>query len=42
LARITVTKLVPDRNFAELDTICTVGEKVVIDGEAVVLVPSRP
>lgn len=40
-ARATVTDLDPARNRATLRTTCTVGETVVIDGEAVVLVPSR-
>lgn len=40
-ARVTVTSLTPERKFAELHTVCTVGGKVVIDGEATVMVPSR-
>lgn len=40
-ARVTITKLVPERKFVELKTICMVGQKVVIDGEATVMVPSR-
>ena len=40
-ARATVTKLVPEKSRAVLETICTVGEKVVISGEAEVLVPHR-
>ncbi len=40
-ARVTVTSLVPEKKFAELSTICTVGGKVVIDGEATVMVPGR-
>ncbi len=40
-ARVTVTKLVPEKKFVELKTVCTVGGKVVIDGEATVMVPSR-
>jgi 3-hydroxybutyryl-CoA dehydratase len=40
-ARATVTELDPGRNRATLRTTCTVGSTVVIDGEAVVLVPSR-
>lgn len=41
-ARATVTKLIPERNFVELKTICLVRGKVVVDGEATVMVPSRP
>jgi len=40
-ARVTVTKLVPEKKFVELKTVCTVGDKVVIDGEATVMVPSK-
>ncbi|MGO4723240.1 MULTISPECIES: MaoC family dehydratase [unclassified Inquilinus] len=40
-ARVTVTELVPERNRAVLQTRCTVGDTLVIDGEAVILVPSR-
>ncbi|MGE0254856.1 MAG: MaoC family dehydratase [Alphaproteobacteria bacterium] len=41
-ARATVTKLNPDRARATLQTVCTVGDIVVIDGEADVMVPRRP
>ena len=40
-ARVTVTKLVPEKRFAELKTVCLVADKVVIDGEATVMVPAR-
>lgn len=40
-ARATVTELIPGKNRAILDTVCTVGKKVVISGEAQVLVLSR-
>jgi 3-hydroxybutyryl-CoA dehydratase len=40
-ARATVTELDAGRNRATLRTTCTVGDTVVIDGEAVVLVPSQ-
>jgi len=41
MARATVVKLVPEKNFVELKTICYVGDKNVIEGEATVFVPSR-
>ncbi|HVY61493.1 MAG TPA: MaoC family dehydratase [Planctomycetota bacterium] len=41
-ARATVTALDPAKKRATLSTTCKVGEKVVIDGEAVVKVPGRP
>ena len=40
-ARATVTGLVPGKNRAILETICTVGDKVVISGEAQVLVTQK-
>ncbi len=41
-ARVTVVGLRPEKKLAELKTVCTVGETMVIDGDAVVKVPSRP
>ncbi len=41
VARATITELVPDRYHARMDTTCSVGGKVVIDGEALLMVPSR-
>ena len=41
-ARITVTDIIPDRRRVMLKTVCSVGGKVVIDGEAEVLLPPRP
>jgi 3-hydroxybutyryl-CoA dehydratase len=40
-ATVTITALQPERKRATLSTVCTVGDKVVIDGEAYVQVPSR-
>ena len=40
-ARVTITKLIPEKRFVEMETICTVGDKQVITGDAVVMVPSR-
>jgi len=40
-ARVTIAKLVPEKKFVELETVCTVGNKPVIVGEATVMVPSR-
>ena len=40
MARVTVTKLNPEKKFVELETICSVGDKPVIVGEATVMVPS--
>lgn len=40
-ARVEVTGLVAEKKFVTLKTQCLVGGKVVIDGEATVMVPSR-
>ena len=41
MARVTVKKLIPEKKFVECETVCTVGDKKVIDGEALVMVPGR-
>jgi len=41
VAHVTVTELRPEKRRAMLKTVCTVGETVVIDGEAMVYVPPR-
>ena len=38
-AQVTVTGLDPARRMVSLKTVCTVGERVVIDGDATILVP---
>lgn len=40
-ARVEVTGLVPEKKFVTFKTQCLVGEKVVVEGEAVLKVPSR-
>ncbi len=40
-ARATVTEIIPDKRRAILKTICSVGETVVLEGEAQVMVPNR-
>ena len=40
-ARVTVAEIIPGKNRVILKTTCSVGETVVIDGEATVLVPTR-
>jgi 3-hydroxybutyryl-CoA dehydratase len=40
-ARVTVSEIMLERKRAVLQTVCSVGDTVVIEGEAVVLVPSR-
>lgn len=39
-ARVTVTDVDQPRNRVKLSTVCTVGDKVVIDGEAEVMAPA--
>ncbi len=40
-ARVEVTSLVPEKKFAVFKTVCTVEGKVVVDGEATLMVPSK-
>jgi len=40
-ATCTVEKLIPEKRFIEMKTVCTVNGKAVIDGEATIMVPSR-
>jgi len=41
LARVTVKELVRERRRAVFDTVCMVGAKTVLDGQAEILVPAR-
>lgn len=41
MARATIRKLVPEKKFCELETVCTVKGKPVLVGEATVMVPSK-
>jgi 3-hydroxybutyryl-CoA dehydratase len=40
-AKVTVKEVVAEKCRVVLDTVCTVGDKVVIDGEAMVMATSR-
>lgn len=40
-AMCTVTKLIPEKRMIEMETVCTVNGKPVLDGRATILVPSR-
>jgi 3-hydroxybutyryl-CoA dehydratase len=40
-ARATITGLDPERSRATMETVCLVGGKTVIEGEALVLVPRK-
>lgn len=41
MANVEVTGLIPEKRFVEMKTVCTVGEKIVLDGEAIVMAPKR-
>jgi 3-hydroxybutyryl-CoA dehydratase len=41
-ARVEVTGTLPEKKFVTLKTSCSVAGKVVIDGEATLMVPSKP
>ncbi|MAH85542.1 MAG: (R)-hydratase [Rhodospirillaceae bacterium TMED8] len=40
-AKCTITKLIKEKKFIEVKTVCLVGETVVVDGEAIIMVPSK-
>ena len=41
VARCTIKELVPEKRKAKFDTVCTVRGKVVLEGEADIMVPAR-
>jgi len=41
IARVTVTELIPEKNRAKFLTQCHVGDTVVVDGDALIMAPSR-
>jgi 3-hydroxybutyryl-CoA dehydratase len=41
IARVTVKDVVQDKKRVTFFTVCTVGDTVVLDGEATIMVPSR-
>jgi 3-hydroxybutyryl-CoA dehydratase len=40
-ATVTITEIMPEKKRVALSTICTVSDKTVIEGDAVVMVPTR-
>ena len=42
VARATVKEILPERSRVVLETVCTVGDTGVIDGEATMMVSKRP
>ena len=41
LARTTITEIIPDKRRLAMRTVCTVADKVVIEGDAVIMVPGK-
>lgn len=41
-ARVTVTAVDREKKRASFETLCLVGEQVVLEGEAMLMVPARP
>jgi 3-hydroxybutyryl-CoA dehydratase len=42
IARAQVAEVIADKRRARMITVCMVGDKKVLDGEAVLMVPARP
>ena len=42
IARAVVGELIAERRRVRMSTFCMVGERKVLDGEAVLMVPARP
>lgn len=40
-AKVTITNMIPEKRFVELETVCLVDGKPVITGDATVMVPSK-
>ena len=40
-ARATITEIIPEKRRVVMRTVCTVGETVVLEGEAMLMVPAR-
>lgn len=40
-ARATITELIPERRRVVLATVCTVGDTIVVEGDATVMIPDR-
>lgn len=41
VTRVTVKELFPEKRRALFDTVCTVADKVVVDGQAEIMIPAR-
>ncbi|MCC7272129.1 MAG: MaoC family dehydratase [Alphaproteobacteria bacterium] len=40
-ARVTVAEIVPEKKRVVMQAVCSVGDRIVVDGEAILMVPSR-
>jgi 3-hydroxybutyryl-CoA dehydratase len=40
VTRVTVKEVIPDKRRVKFDTVCLVGDKPVLDGEALLMVPA--
>ena len=40
-ARVTITEVIAEKRRIVMDTVATIGDQIVLDGEATILVPSR-
>ncbi len=40
--RVTVAEITPGKNRVVMQAVCKVGDRVVVDGDAVLMVPARP
>ena len=40
-ATCTISRLIPEKHMIEMETICSVGGKTVLDGQAIILVPTK-
>jgi len=40
-ARVTITEIIADKRRVALRTVCTVGDKIVIEGDALIMVPTK-
>lgn len=40
-ATCTVTKMIPEKHMIEMETVCSVGGKPVLNGEATIMVPTK-
>jgi 3-hydroxybutyryl-CoA dehydratase len=42
VAKVKVAELISAKKRARFDCVCTVGDKVVLEGEAILMIPGRP